>query len=220
MKKQCKICSAEFDAHDDARINRFAVFCAKCAAAKIITAETDERARIESVRETKWKELCPPAYQDTEIERLPNPSKAVEILAWNYGPRGLLLHGKTRKGKSRCAWLLAKKVMATGKSVRVLDSMAGFAYAAVFAAGGLEVKAWIDSHAKCGLLFFDDVFKVKLTDSFESAVFAIVDYRLAHQMPILATLNDTGATLTARLSLDRGEALVARLKESCDVIQF
>lgn len=98
--------------------------------------------------------------------------------------------------------------------------MAGFQYGAAFSNSGREAQEWIESRAKCGLLFFDDAFKVKMTDSFESAVFAIVDYRLAHQLPILATLNDTGETLAKRMTGDRGDAFVARLKEMCQVIKF
>lgn len=220
MNKNCKNCGTEFNAPDDPVLNRFTPFCPKCATERREADAKTEQARLDRERESRWHSLCPPAYRDTVIEKLPNPNKATEILSWNYGATGLLLHGKTRKGKSRCAWLLVRKVFEAGKSIRVLDSMAGFQYGAAFANSGREAQEWVDVRCRCGLLFFDDVFKVKLTDSFEAAVFAIVDYRLSHQLPILATLNDTGDTLAARMSSDRGEAFVARLKEMCQVIQF
>jgi len=220
MQKPCKKCQTVFEAPDDSVLNRFTPFCPACATERREADEKTEAARISGEREARWQAICPPAYRDTVIEKLPNPNKATEILAWNYGATGLLLHGKTRKGKSRCAWLLVRKTFEAGKSIRVLDSMAGFHYGAVFANSGREALEWVEARSKCGLLFFDDVFKVKLTDSFEAAVFAIVDYRISHNLPILATLNDVGDTLAARMTSDRGEAFVARLREMCHVIQF
>jgi DNA replication protein DnaC len=199
---------------------KFIRFCPTCCEKFSAEAKEREEKYARQQKENDWARICPPAYRDTEISKLPNPAKAVELMAWNYGKMGLLLHGKTRKGKSRCAWLLCQRVFMAGKSVKVLDAMAGFKYAAAFANSGREAEAWVDSYCRTGLLFFDDVFKVKLTDSFEAAVFAIVDYRMSHNLPILATLNDTGETLAARMSSDRGDAFVARLKEMCEVINF
>ena len=59
-----------------------------------------------------------------------------------------------------------------------------------------------------------------LTESFEAAMFAIVDHRLNYNLPVIATLNDTGATLSARMTGDRGEAFIARLREMSDTIHF
>lgn len=222
MKKKCKFesCQNQVECPDDPILSRFTLFCPECC--QRVSAEqkakADEFSRQEKLH--KWQAICPAGFRDTQIEKLPRPEKAQEILAWNYGKTGVLLHGKTGKGKSRCAWLLCEKVFNSGKSIHVLNSLAGFEYAGIFESGGRAAHEWVQSRCSCGLLFLDDVFKVKLTDSFESAVFAIVDYRLAHQLPILATLNDTGATLMARMSEDRGAALYRRLKEMCEVIQF
>lgn len=223
MNLKCKNeCGADIEVPDnlDVFLQKFGAICQPCCDRLSLEARTRQESALREQRETDWKSICPPAYRDTEISKLPNPDKANEILAWNYGKSGLLLHGKTRKGKSRCAWLLCQKVFMAGKSVKVLDAMAGFKYAAAFAHSGKEAQEWVENYCRCGLLFFDDVFKVKLTDSFEAAVFAIVDYRMSHNLPILATLNDTGDTLAARMSSDRGDAFVARLKEMCSLIQF
>lgn len=98
--------------------------------------------------------------------------------------------------------------------------MAGFDYAASYDVSPGETQAWVNGYSRCGLLFLDDIFKAKLTDSFESAIFSVVEHRLSHKLPILATLNDTGETLGARMSADRGDAFIARLREMCQVIQF
>ena len=220
MKKNCKDCGAEFDGPDDPVLSRFIIACSRCNAVHEAGFKREREEREHREREQRWRELCPAAYHDTAMDKLPDPARVAEILAWNYGPTGLLLYGRTRRGKTRCAWLLVRKVFDSHKSIRTLDSLAGFEYGALFATNAREAGDWVYERCRCGLLFMDDVFKVKLTDSFESAVFAIVDYRLAHRLPIVATLNDTGETLSARMSKDRGEALVARLKEMCEVIKF
>jgi DNA replication protein DnaC len=220
MKKNCKDCGIEFEASDDALIFRYTVYCSPCLEKSSKEAKEKAEKDLYSKRVYEWRGICPPAYLETVKSKLPNPSKIDEVMAWEYGKNGILLHGKTRTGKSRCAWALCHKVFFSGKTVKILDTAAGFKYAAVFSSGGREVNEWIGTHSRCGLLFLDDVFKAKLTDSFEAAIFAILDYRMNHNLPILATLNDTGDTLAARMSPDRGDALVARLKEMCATIQF
>jgi DNA replication protein DnaC len=222
MKKNCKTenCPSMAEVPDNPTFSKFPFYCPECC--KKHSAEAAQRAEKElrDSRVASWKKICPIDFQETDIGRLPRPEKAQEVLSWIYGRKGLLLHGETGTGKSRCAWLLCERVFNTGKSIQILGALAGFEYAGIFEGGGRAVNDWIECRCKCGLLFFDDVFKVKLTDSFEAAVFAIVDYRLSNGLPILATLNDTGDTLAARMSSDRGDALVRRLKEMCDVIQF
>ncbi len=171
-------------------------------------------------RMEKWRLICPAAFLDTEIDKLPKLEGTTKALAWKYGKEGIILNGPTRRGKTRTAWLVLQQVFLSGKSISVLDSVAGFTYAKQFSAGIEQAADWVEKHCVCGLLLLDDVFKAKLTESFESAVFAIVDYRIAHNLPIIATLNDTGETLKARMSSDRGDALVARLKEMCQPIAF
>lgn len=219
MKNKCK-CGAEFDGPDDPIWNRLMPFCPECSKVIRDTNVKEQAERTAREQEMQWQKLCPLAYRNTAVDKLPIPDKADEILAWNYGAKGLMLYGPTRRGKTRCAWLQLKKMFKLGKSIKVLDALAGFNYMAEFSNGGEAAREWVESYCRCEILFLDDVFKAKLTDSFEAAIFAIIDYRMSHNLPILATLNDTGETLTARMSSDRGDAMVARLKEMCNVIQF
>ena len=222
MKIICSQCTAEFERDVPPEFNGFPVFkiCPACMESNAAgrRAETEKTDRAKST--AMWQELCPPTFQDTDPAKLPFPKVSADTLAWRGGKRGLILYGKTRSGKTRTAWLLVKQQFEIGQTARVMDSMSGFEYAAIFNAGGASALEWVQSRARCSLLFLDDVFKVKLTESFEAAMFAIVDYRLNHQLPIIATLNDTGETLSARMTDDRGDAFIARLKEMCDTIHF
>ena len=222
MKQKCKTanCNNIVEAPNDPLLARLAFYCPACCERYSVEAKEQETKELIDSRVTAWRRICPIEFQATDAARLPKPSKAMEVLSWAYNSKGLLLHGKTGTGKSRCGWLLCERVFYSGKSVQILDALAGFEYAGIFEGGARAAKDWIDRRCNCGLIFFDDVFKAKLTDSFEAAVFAIIDYRMSHGLPVLATLNDTGGTLAARMSPDRGDALVRRLKEMCSVIQF
>src|SRR5689334_16698233 len=69
-----------------------------------------EAKRAQEQLQLSWKQLCPPGYQDTSIERLPNASKFRDVLGWTYGPKGLILLGPTRSGKTRSAWKLLERL--------------------------------------------------------------------------------------------------------------
>ena len=222
MTLTCSQCSADFEREVPPEFSAMPVFkvCQPCINANAAARRALSEKETAATGAARWLEYCPPAFQDTELAKLPFPKVTAIVLSWEYQKRGLILYGKTRSGKTRTAWLLVKKQFEAGRTANVMNSMSGFEYAAIFTAGGQAAMEWVMVRSKCSLLFLDDVFKVKLTDSFEAAMFAIVDYRLNHNLPIIATLNDTGATLSARMTGDRGDAFIARLKEMCETIQF
>ena len=222
MKLTCTQCSKEFEREIPPECEGLPVFkvCQPCINANAAERQDETIKRLAASGVARWIEYCPPAFQDTDIAKLPHPKVSAKVLAWEYQKQGMSLYGKTRSGKTRTAWLLIKKQFEAGRTAKVMDSMSGFEYAAVFSAGGQAALEWVQSRCKCSLLFLDDVFKVKLTESFEAAAFAIVDYRLNYNLPIIATLNDTGETLSARMTGDRGDAFIARLREMGETIQF
>ena len=220
MKKICTQCGAEFER--EAIVCFEKVFeslpCQKCMDENGKVRRLEREKQDQEKRMIDWLRICPPAFRETEMEKLPKKSVTDHALKWEFGRRGIVLFGPTRSGKTRTAWLLLKKMHMQGKRIMVMDSMSGFEYGAVFAHG--SPLDWVNERVGCELLFMDDVFKVKLTDSFEAALFAIIDKRMNFRRPIIATLNDTGETLAARMTDDRGNAFIARLKEMCDTVVF
>src|SRR5262249_9172509 len=140
-------------------------------------------------RAERWRVICPPGFLDSDPGRLPQPEKLKDALEWRYGPQGLLLHGPTGSGKSRVAWLVLKREWEAGRTVASLDSLSGLTYASKYSESAQEVGRWIDRLCGIDLLLLDDVFKAKLTDSFEGSLFAVINRRTERKLPLLVTLN-------------------------------
>jgi DNA replication protein DnaC len=221
----CTECKVPFTPeHFPGSPKRFKKMCPKCDA-ELLKKRDEDRKKAEADEkraemEKKWFAICPPIFRSIVKAKLPRPEKLDDVLKWQLSPKGLMLHGKTGLGKSRCAWALIHREFWSGKKVSVLDSMAGLRYAALYSRGAENVEEWIDRMIGRDIIFMDDIFKNKLTDSFEGTIFTLIDQRIQYQKPIIVTSNDTGDTLKARMSEDRAEPLLRRLRECCEAIAF
>lgn len=167
-----------------------------------------------------WHRLCPDEFRELDFARLPNPTKTEQAMGWKFGPHGLVLHGETGRGKTRTLYLLLRREFEAGRTIAVCDHTSGLRYAEAYSEGPEHARLWFEHRCKVDILALDDVFKVKLTDSFEQALFQIVSHRTERKKPVLITTNDVGATLAARMSPDRGPAFVRRLRDYCKAISF
>lgn len=191
--------------------------CSECVSKIKAERKSSER----SSRTVEWEALCPKEFRCTVPSRLPFPSKLDRVLNWRFGPRGLMLTGPTGSGKSRSAWALAKREFFAGRSVAAVDALFSVKYAQKVNVGGSAVLEWIEEKLNSSILLLDDVLKVKLENSgAEAALFAIINDRTEQQRPIILTTQDSPETLMQRMSRDRGEALLRRLKEFCETIVF
>jgi DNA replication protein DnaC len=221
-ERTCRECAKPFEVPTfiPASIAAKVHVCPSCSERH--AAETSRRAieQSQAVRLARWKQICPPEFLQTDPNKLPCQRQYRAVMNWICGHRGLVLHGPTGQGKSRCAWLLLRREYEAGRSVRSLNSASGLTYAAKFSESAKDAERWIERLSEVDLLLLDDCFKAKLTDSFEAALFAVINTRTERQLPIIATLNDTGSTLLERLTPDRGAAMLRRLREFCDSISF
>lgn len=214
--KTCKICGQEFEPFGvNESIAALIAACAECS-----DAEIQSRSHAPTVQpwEAQWREVCPPLYQDTDKAKLP-PERLKIVSGWQYGPRGMVLVGKPGTQKTRCAWLLVGRMLREGRKVSAFDAVDfELDCSEKFFRG--EGKAWVNYLANVDLVFFDDLGKCKLTERVESTLFGLFEKRIANKKPILATTNDTGATLEGRMSEGRGSALVRRVREFCECVNF
>jgi hypothetical protein len=220
VEVHCRDCGVKIETMVPEWLARWQTLCDTCAVRHAIDDQARIKREAEAERLAGWYSLCPPSYRDTDEKKLPLPHLAQKVMRWPYGPRGLVLHGKTGKGKSRCAWLLMKREYDRGRSIMVLDHAAAYEYAAKFDKSTAEAALWVERLSKVGLLLLDDVFKAKFTDSFEQALFTIIGTRCEHKLPIVLTTNDVGDSLTQRMTSDRGTALVRRLRDHADSVAF
>ena len=219
----CRVCGGLVTIYDpfiSGIAIKLGVTCEKCC-------EADNRERAASAIESRvrsrfnqFKFICPEDFMETDPRRLPLPGKLDQVTRWKFGARGLTLRGPTGTGKSRCMWVLAKRQFMAGKSIRALDHTLHNTYGAIFARGSEAAERWAAAVTTADILLLDDVFKAKLTDSLEAALFSVISCRTERNRPIIATLNDTGSSLASRLTEDRGAAMVRRLREFSEAIEF
>ena len=157
----------------------------------------------------------PELFRDTDPERL-SLCLAEIARTWEPNKRGLLIHGSTRKGKTRAAWYIAQRLnMKDAIKNKCLFLTMFELEARLIASWGKE--SW-DSEMRrmtqIPLLFLDDMGKEKMTDRMASVLFALIDERTMSQKPTVITTNLTGETLLGRFhDKEVGVALVARLKD-------
>ncbi len=180
--------------------------CRKCA--------SDRRLKL-------FQKLCPAAYQQTDVNRLP-PAQFAEIMAWQYGPTGLLLSGEPRKGKTRCSWQLIHRLMVVDRrEIRIkFFDCGGFADAIEQAFKDETKHEFVREVSTVPLVFMDDFGKNKFTERVEMELFNMIDRRTANLLPLIVTTNDTGESLAARMSDNRGAGMIGRLREYCTCIDF
>jgi hypothetical protein len=221
--KVCLDCGQQFEVPSFKIAAKFITTCPQCSE-KLIEADrvrmVADAGKNFGNRTDRWVKICPPLYAQTEVHKLPHPSKLDRVLQWRFGSRGMIFIGDSGSGKSRCAWMLLKREFLSGKSISVINAGSGYDFAKTYAEGTDAASRWIKRHCDSDILLLDDAVKVKLTESYEGALFMIINHRIEHCLPIICTLNDTGETLGERLSLDRGPALIRRLREFCDTISF
>jgi DNA replication protein DnaC len=167
-----------------------------------------------------WDAICKQEiYRDTDPDMLPNKPASARVLAWEYGQRGLILTGPTRRGKTRTAWLLMRRLYDAGKSIRAFDGIGWFFEVGKAFRDMDGAERWLNALTRVDVLFLDDVFRGRLTDAQELALWGVIERRTANRKPIIITANATGDSLRA----DHGHAvepIVARLREFCDGVAF
>ncbi len=206
------------------RFRAFNVFVTppqKCAAC-IEKKEQEKREAARKARDARidaaWERICPPLYRDTQEDRLPT-DKFEQVMAWEYGPKGLLLIGESGLGKTRCAYRLLHRLLHEDRTIRAFDATQ-FGYECAHHFGVGTGARWISGLCAADVVFLDDLAKVKMTERVEAELFGLVERRAAFLRPIIITTNYTGAVLMRKMSEGTGPALTRRLREFCGVINF
>ncbi len=204
---------------EDPRWRQLDVHCDACEKVRYDRSAQRREEELQS-RKAAILSRIPSAFLKTERDKLPHPEKLDAAMRWTFGSRGLLLYGATGCGKSRVAWEIAKREVLAGKSFKCVNAFELARYPSMLMADSAAAEAFASELVKIDLLMLDDVFKAKPTERIEELLFAVIDERGGWDRPCIVTLNDTGDTLTNRLSSDRGPALIRRLRDYCESLSF
>lgn len=207
--------------------------CEQCSArSEIQEKDAIERRRQAQImrdataREEAWAKFCPKEFRltteaggNTSLARLElEQPKTKDLLAWK-GPRGLILRGPSGKCKTRAMWRLVRRLWIEGSKTYVLTA-GQFDRQCRDAGGNFTLTSWFNRLAEVYVFVLDDLGKGQWTPATEATWFDLVDERTRENRPIIVTTNDTGETLADRMSPERAEALIRRLRDYCDTIVF
>jgi DNA replication protein DnaC len=157
----------------------------------------------------------PDLFADTDPMRM--GELGMIAMHWLPTGKGLLIHGTTRKGKTRTAWFIANRLWNENKFKNKYLFLTMFELEArLVASWGKESWDKTMLHmTHIPFLFLDDLGKEKMTDRMASCLFALVDQRTMHKRPTIITTNLTGDTLLERFhDKETGAAFLARLKDN------
>lgn len=159
-----------------------------------------------------WKKICPIAYRETDVTRLP-VSVRIIFDAWNEkGSRGLWVTGPHRVGKTRGAFTALHRALIRGRSVEAISSVRLGMRLSMSSRDGREEE--IEKFCKVGVLFLDDLGKEQQTGPVMEGMYLIAEGRLANNLPTIITSNNFQQ---ASIMDERIIATYARFAECCDV---
>ncbi len=191
----------------------FDVFCDACFKAWAKQAQ-DMYERFQP-KPPKPETPMPDLFADTDPMRM--GELGMIAMHWAPSSKGLLIHGTTRKGKTRTAWYIANRLWNENKFKNKYLFLTMFELEArLVASWGKESWDKTMLHmTHIPFLFLDDLGKEKMTDRMASCLFALVDQRTMHKRPTIITTNLTGDTLLERFhDKEVGNAFLARLKDN------
>jgi DNA replication protein DnaC len=163
--------------------------------------------------EDRWAEACADEfYRAADPVKLPRPDKWREAQRWKYAENSLLLHGPSRTGKSMIAHLLAKREMAEGRSVRIINDYR-FSHQCVTAFRDGFGEAFVASLYGVDLLLWDDLGKMPISERALGEMAGVFETRTAGNKRMIVTTEFPGAALVKRLGVERGCSIVGRLKD-------
>lgn len=196
--------------------------CRECSNKRHQEFEAQRERNFNNERSYSWRQICPPLYLQSDIQRLiqlTGQEKYEKVLSWEYNPKGLLLNGETGKGKTRLMYLLLKQYHWQKKNI-VAQLLNDFSIQCQNAFMNGHATDWLRDYYNADILFLDDFGNQRFTDRMEDSLFSIIEHRYSHLKPIMITTNYTGETLKEKISGDRANAMIRRLREFSESINF
>jgi hypothetical protein len=210
--------------------------CPKCAArirackACGATFETDDATKECCSVVCSWKHdaqqwwlTLPMRYQETRLDRLPDPVASEKLLSWEgYDIPGVFAFGPSGSGKTRTAQLRLRRFIESGLDAMYLRS-AEFARELIERTkpggkGGAD--AWLTSLRRVDVLCLDEVEKLKFSERVQVEFFDLVEVRLSDDLTTLFVGNENPKELAERMGHEFSDAFFRRVCEFCTPMKF
>lgn len=182
-----------------------------------------EEQQANSEKKKKWEALCPASFLDTETAHAGFPKAQYrDLRAWD-GTTSLFFKGASGLGKTRLAVLLLKRAMHLGKTIGILWPWDVKTLAQNY-------DSTFDSYSKVPVLLIDDPFlKVCRESKLVDVLKDLIDRRMLNERVTIFTSQISSSSDMAEAKeygeasnadIERIDAILRRLKESCQVVLF
>lgn len=199
--------------------------CSECEEAERVHAN-HERAKIAVVQALERRtavaaRTIPPEMARTSLSHPKfNAGLWLQIECWD--PRGiewLGITGPAGTGKTRCAALLAQRLIMDGMSAHwapAVEIQEAVETLRTSKASAAKARTFLNRCRSSDVLFLDDLGKNTWEQDLERHLFAIVDFRKTNDLPVIWTSNSTLRELAVSglLTKERGIPLLTRVHEA------
>jgi DNA replication protein DnaC len=192
------------------------------------TGESTEHAKaammdsVVALRKSKWTRICPESYWDTDPDKIRQPRLSSIMSLDISGRTGIYVYGASGTQKTRSSLCLLAREYMRGRSVKFISAERFAAEAQTFMDRDDSGRNLIDKLDGCEVLLIDDMFKRKLTEMQEFAIYSILERRSGR--PTIITSNLSFECIpNVFTSIGQGntaEPVMRRIRENCRVLKF
>jgi DNA replication protein DnaC len=195
------------------------------AATLAFLAEARKRDAI-----ARFNSAVPPTMRESDwghAGMAANRAQIERVLAHQVGTKGLLLSGRTGRGKTRSMWALMRRLAHDEvRDIRYFHAGDWFAQLqACLTYGRDDARGWVDAVARRPVVYIDDLgqeaIQTARSDWALSWFLRFLDIRVSERLPLYVTTNLDAQGIAERgASSVRGDPMVRRLIEICEPIKF
>lgn len=178
----------------------------------------------------RYDASVPPGMRETDWAHpamLPNAEQIARVLAHQAGTKGLILTGRTGRGKTRAMWALLRRLACEeARDVRYFHAQDWFsALHGCLNYGRDDARGWVEAVARRPVVFIDDLgqeaIQTARSEWAMSWFLRFLDIRVSERLPLYVTTNLDAQGIAERgASSVRGDPMVRRLIEICEPIKF
>ena len=195
------------------------------AASAHFLAEARKRDAI-----ARFDSAVPPTMRESDwghAEIVTNRAQIDRVLAHKVGAKGLLLSGRSGRGKTRSMWALMRRLAHDeARDIRYFHAGDWFAtLQGCLNYGRDDARGWVDAVARRPVVYIDDLgqeaIQTARSEWAMSWFMRFLDIRVSERLPLYVTTNLDAQGIAERgASSVRGDPMVRRLIEICEPIKF